>query len=109
MRVFSSLVKWREWEPHFAPVDPGFLAICAYLYCGPILSVLGRTRAVWLFHQMWSLLVPDLMRDQAVEIISASLLVSVLFACIPSVYSRLARLQQLRKTRRTLCVFRIDY
>ncbi|KAH9164479.1 hypothetical protein LEN26_000001 [Aphanomyces euteiches] len=99
MRVFSSLVKWREWEPHFAPVDPGFLAICAYLYCGPILSVLGRTRAVWLFHQMWSLLVPDLMRDQAVEIISASLLVSVLFACIPSVYSRLARLQQLRKTR----------
>ncbi|CAK4076346.1 unnamed protein product [Aphanomyces euteiches] len=70
MRIFSSVIKWRRWEASFAPVDPGLLAITAYIYSGLAISVLGRTRLVWLFYQLWDLFLPYELRDQAFEGIS---------------------------------------
>ncbi|CAK4488231.1 unnamed protein product [Aphanomyces euteiches] len=66
-RIFSSVVKWRRWEASFAPVDPALLSICAYLYSGPLLSVMGSTRLVSLFYQLWGIFLPPDRRDQAVE------------------------------------------
>ncbi|CAK4725652.1 unnamed protein product [Aphanomyces euteiches] len=36
MQVLSAMVKKWGWEASFPPVDPGFLAIAAYIYCGPV-------------------------------------------------------------------------
>ncbi|KAH9140696.1 hypothetical protein AeRB84_015086 [Aphanomyces euteiches] len=48
MRIFSLVVKWQRWETTFSPADPGFLAIAAYIYSGPIMSVFGCTAVhVW--------------------------------------------------------------
>ncbi|KAG9400892.1 hypothetical protein AC1031_009614 [Aphanomyces cochlioides] len=44
MQLLSAIVKWRRWENWYAQVDPAFLAISAYLYSGPIMSLLCSTR-----------------------------------------------------------------
>ncbi|KAG9400948.1 hypothetical protein AC1031_009672 [Aphanomyces cochlioides] len=51
MRGLSSLAKWRRWEASFAPVDPGFLAISAYLYGGPLTSFISSTPVMDTYHQ----------------------------------------------------------
>ncbi|KAF0730861.1 hypothetical protein Ae201684_011746 [Aphanomyces euteiches] len=43
LRILSSVVKWRRWEATFAPVGPALLAVTAYVYSGPIISVMGMT------------------------------------------------------------------
>ncbi|CAK4139107.1 unnamed protein product [Aphanomyces euteiches] len=67
MQVLSAMVKKWRWEASFPPVDPGFLAIAAYIYCGPVVSVMGTTRLVWLFHESWSLFLPEPLQGQAIE------------------------------------------
>ncbi|CAK4767865.1 unnamed protein product, partial [Aphanomyces euteiches] len=67
MRGLSSVVKLRRWEASFAPVDPGFLAIAAYLYGGPVTSLLSRTPVAWLFRQFWGICLPQSQKGQAVE------------------------------------------
>ncbi|KAH9140700.1 hypothetical protein AeRB84_015090 [Aphanomyces euteiches] len=85
-RIFSSVVKWRRWEASFAPVDPALLSICAYLYSGPLLSVMGSTRLVSLFYQLWGIFLPPDRRDQAVEGITATIAVSVLMCLLPLLF-----------------------
>ncbi|KAG9400951.1 hypothetical protein AC1031_009675 [Aphanomyces cochlioides] len=75
MRGLSSLAKWRRWEASFAPVDPGFLAISAYLYGGPLTSSIAMTPVVWIFRQMWDVCLP---RTQKMERLKASWLFSSL-------------------------------
>ena len=66
----SFVVKWRRWEASYAPMDPGLLAIGAYIYGGPVISVLGRTQALKLFYFFWSLFLPEAESNQAMEGIS---------------------------------------
>ncbi|KAH9087843.1 hypothetical protein LEN26_019779 [Aphanomyces euteiches] len=65
MRILSFLAKRRGWEASFPPVDPGFLAISAYMYCGPVLSILGTTSLIWALYFMWSIFLPQALQDQA--------------------------------------------
>ncbi|KAH9189739.1 hypothetical protein AeNC1_008279, partial [Aphanomyces euteiches] len=43
-RIFSFIIKWRQWEASFAPVDPSLLAMSTYIYSGPVVSLLCGTR-----------------------------------------------------------------
>ncbi|KAG9405363.1 hypothetical protein AC1031_004470 [Aphanomyces cochlioides] len=70
MRIFSIFVKKRRWEASFGPVDPGLLAISAFVYTGPLVSLLGATRMVGLFYVLWSIFLPDELHDQAIECFS---------------------------------------
>ncbi|CAK4330718.1 unnamed protein product, partial [Aphanomyces euteiches] len=66
MRVLSAVVKWHRWEASFVPVDPGFLAISAYLYGGPMTSFITMT-PVWLFRQMWHMFLPETLKDKSIQ------------------------------------------
>ncbi|KAH9186360.1 hypothetical protein AeNC1_011666 [Aphanomyces euteiches] len=70
LRILSSVVKWRRWEATYADVDPAFLSISAYIYSGPIISILGTTPIMWLFYQMWSIFVPSALENEAIEAIT---------------------------------------
>ncbi|KAF0730859.1 hypothetical protein Ae201684_011744 [Aphanomyces euteiches] len=70
LRILSSFVKWRRWEATYADVDPAFLSISAYIYSGPIISILGTTPIMWLFYQMWSIFVPSALENEAIEAIT---------------------------------------
>ncbi|CAK4632772.1 unnamed protein product [Aphanomyces euteiches] len=61
---------WRRWEATYADVDPAFLSISAYIYSGPIISILGTTPIMWLFYQMWSIFVPSALENEAIEAIT---------------------------------------
>ncbi|CAK4345295.1 unnamed protein product [Aphanomyces euteiches] len=67
MRILSFAVKKRHWEASFQPIDPGFLAICAKIYSGPVVSIMGRTRLVWIIYVAWSLFLPETLEDNAIE------------------------------------------
>ncbi|KAH9140699.1 hypothetical protein AeRB84_015089 [Aphanomyces euteiches] len=79
MRLMSAVIKWRRWEESFAPVDPGLLAIFAYVHCGPIISIMGSTRFVWLLYETWALFlpttlfVPTTLEEQAIDGISGAI------------------------------------
>ncbi|KAH9192000.1 hypothetical protein AeNC1_006033 [Aphanomyces euteiches] len=72
------------------PLDPGFLAISAYMYCGPVVSIMGTTRLIWLFYFMWSMLLPQALEDQAIEAITANAVLFIVISSLPIVFSRLA-------------------
>ncbi|KAG9405362.1 hypothetical protein AC1031_004469 [Aphanomyces cochlioides] len=74
MRVISILVKTFGWEKSFAPVDPGMLTMCAFLYNGQPMSLVGGTRMQSIFHEMWSLFLPHEFREQAIECITAAVM-----------------------------------
>ncbi|CAK4329733.1 unnamed protein product [Aphanomyces euteiches] len=67
MRGLSSLVKWRRWEASFAPVDPDFLAISAYVYGGPLASCVAMTPVAWIFGHLWDLCLPQAQKNEAIE------------------------------------------
>ncbi|KAG9400958.1 hypothetical protein AC1031_009682 [Aphanomyces cochlioides] len=67
MRGVSSLVKWRRWEAWFAPVDPTILAICAYLYGGPMTSLLFMTPVASIFRQTWDVCLTPSLTNEAIE------------------------------------------
>ncbi|KAH9112900.1 hypothetical protein AeMF1_012830 [Aphanomyces euteiches] len=89
LRIMSFVVKRRRWESLFAPMDPGLLAIGAYIYAGPIISVLGTTKMAWIFYFMWPFFLPPEMSEQAVEAITVVSFVSVLMMTLPVIASRL--------------------
>ncbi|KAH9141237.1 hypothetical protein AeRB84_014554, partial [Aphanomyces euteiches] len=71
-------------------VDPGFLAISAYICSGPFVSLVGRTHLVWLIHRSSSLFVAKELQGQAVEGITLSLSLILALASLPIIFSRLA-------------------
>ncbi|KAH9141243.1 hypothetical protein AeRB84_014560 [Aphanomyces euteiches] len=91
MRIFSAIAKKYQWEASFSPVDPGFLSICAYIYAGPIMSFMGTTQLVQIFHVLWSLFLPEEMKYQAIEGITATVFVFFIQACIPLIFSGLSK------------------
>ncbi|KAH9158391.1 hypothetical protein AeNC1_019171, partial [Aphanomyces euteiches] len=88
MRCLSSLVKWRRWEASFAPVDPGFLAISAYVYGGPMASFIAKTHVAWIFRQLWGVGLPESQKNEAIEGFLAILLFTLMMSNFPLVYSR---------------------
>ncbi|KAG9400959.1 hypothetical protein AC1031_009683 [Aphanomyces cochlioides] len=88
MRCLSSLVKWRRWEASFAPVDPGFLAITAYVYGGPLTSFITMTPVVWIFRQLWDVLLPQAQKNEGIEGILGIILFALIMSSFPLVYSR---------------------
>ncbi|KAF0683705.1 Aste57867_24267 [Aphanomyces stellatus] len=77
MRYATYAIKrWRV-EEHFASIDPGVMAIAAFVYAGPFLSFLTNTTAMTLFHFLWSLLLPPAMATEAIEIFTGLHLVSL--------------------------------
>ncbi|KAF0730862.1 hypothetical protein Ae201684_011747 [Aphanomyces euteiches] len=76
MRILSSLVKWRRWEASFAPVDPAFLAVCAYVYSGPMMTLMLTTSMVYQSYQMAGLLLPPELENQAIEGITGTFLLN---------------------------------
>ncbi|KAH9141239.1 hypothetical protein AeRB84_014556 [Aphanomyces euteiches] len=87
MRVFSMVVKTFGWEKSFAPVDPGMLTICAYLYNGPLMSLVGGTRLQSILQETWSWFLPHELREQAIECITATVMVVLIMAILPLVFS----------------------
>ncbi|KAG9400895.1 hypothetical protein AC1031_009617 [Aphanomyces cochlioides] len=100
LHILSSVVKWRRWEATFAPVDPALLAVTAYVYSGPIISVMGITPVMWLFYQMWSLFLPDSQKYQAAEGITSACIMTSIFGALPLIYSRLSMVLQSQKSNR---------
>ncbi|KAH9144022.1 hypothetical protein AeRB84_012006 [Aphanomyces euteiches] len=98
LRIMSFVVKRRRWESLFAPMDPGLLAIDAYIYAGPIISVLGTTKMAWIFYFMWPFFLPPEMSEQAVEAITVVSFVSVLMMTLPVIASRLFMIWENRQS-----------
>ncbi|KAG9398085.1 hypothetical protein AC1031_015005 [Aphanomyces cochlioides] len=87
MRCLSYVIKWQQWEAKFAPLDPGILAFVACLYGGPLLSLIGITPLMAIFHAIWGLFLPPAMRDEAIEDSVGVIMGSVLMASFPIIYS----------------------
>ncbi|CAK4155132.1 unnamed protein product, partial [Aphanomyces euteiches] len=51
----------------FAPVDPDFLAISAYVYGGPLASCVAMTPVAWIFGHLWDLCLPQAQKNEAIE------------------------------------------
>ncbi|KAH9087628.1 hypothetical protein LEN26_019919 [Aphanomyces euteiches] len=62
MRILSFVAKRQHCEDRFSPLDPTLLALFAYLYGGPVMSVFDNTRLMAIFHPLWSLFVPASMK-----------------------------------------------
>ncbi|KAF0725542.1 hypothetical protein Ae201684_016018 [Aphanomyces euteiches] len=88
MRVASIVVKKIQWESNFGPVDPGLLAVCAMLYSGPIVSLVGSTHLQIFVHELLSLPLPYEHRDQAIECFPAASMFIFAMAFLPLVFSR---------------------
>ncbi|CAK4577703.1 unnamed protein product [Aphanomyces euteiches] len=56
MRILSFVAKRQHCEDRFSPLDPTLLAMVAYLYGGPVMSVFDNTRLMAIFHPLWSML-----------------------------------------------------
>ncbi|KAG9407796.1 hypothetical protein AC1031_021036 [Aphanomyces cochlioides] len=67
MRFVSYVAKSRGWERHFAPIDPGMLGLGALVYGGPILSLIGNTSLMAMFHASWRLFLPSAVEFQGAE------------------------------------------
>ncbi|CAK4208909.1 unnamed protein product [Aphanomyces euteiches] len=67
MRILSFVAKRQHCEDRFSPLDPTLLAMVAYLYGGPVMSVFDNTRLMAIFHPLWSLFVPASMKYQAID------------------------------------------
>ncbi|KAF0725178.1 hypothetical protein Ae201684_016330 [Aphanomyces euteiches] len=74
MRTMASVVKWRHWESSFACVDPGFLAILAYIYSGPMVTLLGTTRLVSVYYVLWKIGLPLELHDCGTEAITGTII-----------------------------------
>ncbi|KAH9102413.1 hypothetical protein LEN26_015543 [Aphanomyces euteiches] len=70
VQIMSYVVKRRRWELKFTPLDPALLAIGAFVYCGPVVSILATTKLVWIFYLAWGFFLPSSMRLQATESIT---------------------------------------
>ncbi|KAH9186478.1 hypothetical protein AeNC1_011543, partial [Aphanomyces euteiches] len=89
MRVLYAVVKWRRWEASFVPVDPGFLAISAYLYGGPMTSFITMT-PVWLFRQMWHMFLPETLKDKSIQCVVVCVAYTMALPQFPLIYSLVA-------------------
>ncbi|KAH9103131.1 hypothetical protein LEN26_003757 [Aphanomyces euteiches] len=87
MRIMLSIVKWRQWEASYAPVDPGLLSIATYIYCGLAMSVIATTRMVWMFYASWYAFLPSSLYSQSVEIITSIVVLTLLMATLPVIFS----------------------
>ncbi|KAH9138134.1 hypothetical protein AeRB84_017496 [Aphanomyces euteiches] len=101
MRTMASVVKWRCWEASFACVDPGLLAILAYIYCGPIIALFGTTRLVFIYYVLWNIGLSSDLHGHGVEAITVVVFVTVLMATLPLPYSRQMAWWHHRKNRIT--------
>ncbi|KAG9400897.1 hypothetical protein AC1031_009621 [Aphanomyces cochlioides] len=90
MQIFSFAVKRRQWEAWYAPVDPGFLAIATYIQSGPYMSLLMSTPLVWIFYTAGCFFQPASHDNEAVEAVTATLVVAFLAATLPIPFSRTA-------------------
>ncbi|CAK4227611.1 unnamed protein product, partial [Aphanomyces euteiches] len=102
MRGFSAVVKWRRWEAGFAPVDPGFLAICAYVYGGPMTSAIVFSPMVRLTRKSFSYFLPSALHGQVIEVSFLTVLYALTMAHFPLVYSLAATKWSRYKQRRRL-------
>ncbi|KAH9103134.1 hypothetical protein LEN26_015170 [Aphanomyces euteiches] len=101
MRTMASVVKWRCWEASFACVDPGLLAILAYIYCGPIIALFGTTRLVFIYYVLWNIGLSSDLHGHGVEAITVVVFFTVLMETLPLPYSRLMAWWHHRKNRIT--------
>ncbi|KAH9136315.1 hypothetical protein AeRB84_018481 [Aphanomyces euteiches] len=90
VQIMSYVVKRRRWELKFTPLDPALLAIGAYVYCGPVVSILATTKLVWIFYLAWGFFLPSSMRLQATESITGATIMSGIMTTLPLVFSRLS-------------------
>ncbi|CAK4309223.1 unnamed protein product [Aphanomyces euteiches] len=67
MRVLSYVVKARQWESKFAPVDPGALGIGFFLFAGPLISLTANTPMMKTYSIMWTWLLPSALEFQGIE------------------------------------------
>ncbi|CAK4224004.1 unnamed protein product [Aphanomyces euteiches] len=77
MRFLSYVAKARRWELKFAPIDPGMLGLVALLYGGPVISLLGTTSLMAIFHTSWSLGLPSRLEFQAIDYASGEMKTSL--------------------------------
>ncbi|CAK4699517.1 unnamed protein product, partial [Aphanomyces euteiches] len=102
MRGLSAVVKWRRWEASFAPVDPGFLAICAYVYGGPMTSAIVFSPMVRLTRKSFSYFLPSALHGQVIETTFLTIFFTLAMAQLPLVYSLAATKWSRYKQRRRL-------
>ncbi|KAH9138140.1 hypothetical protein AeRB84_017502 [Aphanomyces euteiches] len=100
MQAGSFMIKRRQREDSFAPVDPALLAVSTYIYCGLIMSLICNTPMVWLMYGSWYVFLPPLMYQEAIETISLVIFVTLLMAILPLGFSRILVLWQHRQANR---------
>ncbi|KAH9103129.1 hypothetical protein AeMF1_020454 [Aphanomyces euteiches] len=97
MQIVSFIVKRRRREALYSPVDPGLLAIATYIYYGVIMSAIATTPMAWLFYASWYVFLPSSLNNEATETITGTILVTLVSASLPLLFSRLASLWHHRK------------
>ncbi|KAH9100115.1 hypothetical protein LEN26_016166 [Aphanomyces euteiches] len=79
---------------------PGLLAIVAYIYSGPIITLLGTTRLVGLFYFLWKIGLPAELYYQGTESVSVVSFITVLMSTLPLSFSWSISWWRRRKTNR---------
>ncbi|KAF0725179.1 hypothetical protein Ae201684_016331 [Aphanomyces euteiches] len=97
MRTMASVVKWRRWEASFESVDPGLLAILAYVYSGPIITLMGATRVVSVFHVFWNIGLAPSSYGQGTEAASVVAFLVIVMTTIPLPFSTFLAFYRRRK------------
>ncbi|KAH9115220.1 hypothetical protein AeMF1_010737 [Aphanomyces euteiches] len=87
MRCTSYMARWRGWEAKFSPIDPGMLAIAAYLYGGPVMSLIGNTSMLLVFHDTWDIFLPAQLKGNNIDGAGGVLIGTAIVASLPVVYS----------------------
>ncbi|KAG9398089.1 hypothetical protein AC1031_015009 [Aphanomyces cochlioides] len=67
MRCTSYMARWRRWEAKFSPIDPGMLAIAALLYGDPVMSLIGNTSMLLVFHDTWDIFLPAQLKGNNID------------------------------------------
>ncbi|KAH9104828.1 hypothetical protein AeMF1_019211 [Aphanomyces euteiches] len=94
-QVLSFAAKRRQWEKIYAAIDPAFIAIATYFQCGPLMTLMCSTPIVWTFYTFGCFFQSAELDNQAVESISASLLLAATLP-IPLSHASLAWRQRKR-------------
>ncbi|CAK5017607.1 unnamed protein product, partial [Aphanomyces euteiches] len=100
MRGVSYLTKRRRWEAKFAPIDPGMLGFVAFLYGGPLFTLIGNTSLIAIFHFTWGFFLPSALEMEAIEAISGMIAGALLMQLFPLCFS--LALQKLATSRQRM-------
>ncbi|KAG9407757.1 hypothetical protein AC1031_020999 [Aphanomyces cochlioides] len=82
LRTATFFVKRYHWEAYCLSVDPGYLALAATIYAGPLFYTLSNTWFVYFIQNMLSW-VPNPDPDRAIDVAPLCVMIAVLHCVVP--------------------------